>query len=407
MKDSTDTTALLYEPWLTGYEASRHQSSIDKLAYDVVKLKYNVDTATTQLGTLEKNTRMVGLQSSYESGGIRFLTWHPGQVDGKVDKVTKTIDTITGSVDKLDSKNETVSTKFDPFTVKIGTLASDIDTTQSTLELLVLRLDQVSSVKEAKAVEKATAPPAKPQSQRPSHPRKPFPKEEPEELSFLGSNLEAKIKSGDLSDYDQESKRKIYDKINSSKPKRTTGNAPEWASWFYAYKDLLTDNEYCNMRYNIAWYFLKKAIPVQYTLGWKAKGPISKQAAALERHLNQYDEDKEEWNDHHYKITLDLFESQRDLSATKRYIKKLYQDYGYRDKYFLYKKMMRLCSEPTLLRGTRNVNVEVKWGVALLFDDEHLNDENGKKLDCVIISRDYVLDKLDLFAHQTRYMRRY
>lgn len=88
-------------------------------------------------------------------------------------------------------------------------------------------------------------------------------------MSYWGSSFEVRIKSGDLSDYGQEQKREIYDKINSSKPKRTTGNAPEWASWFYAYKDL-TDNEYCFIRYNIAWY-------PRTVYAWvETKGPISK-----------------------------------------------------------------------------------------------------------------------------------
>lgn len=164
MKDSTaETTPVIYEPWLTGYEASRHQSSIDKLAYDVAKLKYNVETATTQLNTLEKNTSEVDLQRSEENGRIRVLEEYLGHFDGKVDNLTKTIKTITESVDKLDNKTETVFTKFDPLTVEIGTLASDIDATHSKLELLILRLDHISSVKEAKAAEKAAAAPAKSQ----------------------------------------------------------------------------------------------------------------------------------------------------------------------------------------------------------------------------------------------------
>lgn len=70
--------------------------------------------------------------------------------------MTKTFETISERTDKLDSKTETAPTKSDPFTVKIGTLASDIGTTHSTLKLLILRPDHVSSVKETKAAEKAT-----------------------------------------------------------------------------------------------------------------------------------------------------------------------------------------------------------------------------------------------------------
>lgn len=370
-------------------------SLISKLEDDVAKLKENVESADITVNALELNTTTLNNAHPIVSGDINSIKVVSEEYDGKIDEVITKVRTIRETVAKSNKSVDTLTTKFDPLFDKVGALKSDIATTQDKLVLLLQQLNIEVPPDTFKDETRTT--PTTPEEELSKHHRRP--RTDYKERAEWGTAFVNAVESGCVSEREVELRVAIWDTIEESKPKRTTGNAPEWAAWFTAYKDLLIDYEDNAKEYNVCWHCLKRAIPAQY-MGFRQQSEmIYDQAIALENHLNQYDEYLQQWKEKYYKIDRSTFRSRKKLDKTEMHIRRIFKRYGRRDTKFLYKHLMRMCSDTDAIDDNVYVCNKLRKKVEILQDAE-----DGASDDVVSLAEIHFLSMFVMFKQQLSYL---
>lgn len=385
----------IHEPRRSNPDEISDGSLISKLEDDVAKLKEIVESAGITVNALELITTKLDNDYTTVSGDINSIKVVKEECDGKVDGVITKVRTVGETVAKSNESVDTLTIKFDPLFDKVGALKSDIVTTQNNLVLLLQQLNIEVPPDTFKDETRTT--PITPEGEQLKHHRRP--RTDYKERHKWGAAFVNAVKSGCVSEREVELRIAIWDTINESKPQRTTGNAPEWAAWFTAYKDLLIGYEDNAKEYNVCWYCLKRAIPAQYMITRPQSEMIYDQVIALEKHLNEYDEHLQQRKETYYKIGRSTFRSRKKLDKTEMHIRKLFKRYGRRDTEFLYKQLMRMCSDTDAIDDNVYVSNKLRKKVALLQDAE-----DGDLDDVVSLAEINILSMFAMFRQQLSYL---
>lgn len=370
-------------------------SLLSKLEDDVAKLKENVESADITVNALELNTTKLINAHTTVSGDINSSKVVKEECDGKVDEVTTKVRTVGETVSKSNESVDTLTIKFDPLFDKVGALKSDIVTTQNKLVLLLQQLNIEVPPDTSKDETQTTH--TSPEGEQLKHHRRP--RTDYKERRKWGTAFVNAVESGCVSEREVELRIAIWDTINESKPQRTTGNAPEWAAWFTAYKDLLIEYEDNAKEYNVCWHCLIRAIPPQYMMSEPQSEMIYDRAILLENHLNEYDEYLQQRREKYFKIGRSTFRSRIKLDKTEQYIRYLFERYGGCDTKFLYKQLMRMCSDTDAIDDNVYVSNKLRKKVALLQDAE-----DGDSDDVVSLAKIQVLSMFAMFRQQLSYL---